>query len=852
MGGAPSEAGDAGSGVLPRTRLVELIRSTPPGGTCLLLAEPGHGRRTVVDHAVGVHAATIALPPRAVEEVTWRALLDDALLGDRDAGIDNQGALRSTQPTWVVVLDVDPVLHVELLPHLVEFAERCPTSLRLVVTSSPALRPAFSRLRPGGRLVELDGDDLALAPEESRALLRTLAPDLDDDSVEDVVALCDGWVAALRSTARQCQTHPDRDVLTWLRTQGAEAAFGPWLDSVGADTSDILLDTAILDQLHPGLVDAVCGAGGHQLSTLASPGGPLHLAAQPLTDEGLWFERHPLLTAALRFLAAGRPGEATRHRHAADWLLAQGLVTVELEHRLLAGDAAGAIDRFHRHEDDLLESGLTHLALRWYRALPESGLAPQDLLREAWAYALSGRVPESRRSLDRLRLALRSESRSHPSLHPELPDLDAEADVLEAWLAEQDGDLVRMLRCSTRAQVSFGGAWTSNSRQAVPLFRARAALHLGDVATAEQVLDGVRDEPFLSGTLGEGRRAATESELAWVRGEVIRARSWAARLDRWLRDQARGGAADEWIGGSTGGHLARAEGGEPQQAIDALLQLIEHARDITGSATAEVLARLGLASVLGTHTGPGAGLEQLDSARDVVLRRSPDGGLLPLVATLEARFRLAAGDPRRAEQLLRGLSPSTSRQLLLARAALQRRLPTAPLSVRAITPTTPREESTLALLQAWTALRGSRERAEQQLIRAADLCAEHGMTTLLVDVPEPLLEFARRTASYHVHDPLMTLVATAERIRSKDDGRLAVVSGASDTAALSRGDLQLLGMLPARASNARIAEQLGISVNTVKTRLRRLYAKLGAHDRDDAVARARAAGLLPGGTDVTR
>ena len=267
---------------------------------------------------------------------------------------------------------------------------------------------------------------------------------------------------------------------------------------------------------------------------------------------------------------------------------------------------------------------------------------------------------------------------------------------------------------------------------------------------------------------------------------------------------------------------------------------------MTGNVTAEVIARLALATALGTHSGPGAGLEQVRAARDVVLGRSPEGGLLAAVATQEARLRLAAGDPRRAEQILRGLSPSTTRQLLLARAALQRGLPSAPLLVRAITASTPREESNLSLLQAWIALPTSRDRAEQQLLRAADICAERGMTSLLVDVPEPLLEFARRTASYHVHDPLVALVTNADRIRAKNDGRVAGTSGASGTAALSRGELQLLGILPGRASNAQIAEQLGISINTVKTRLRRLYAKLGAHNRDDAVARARAAGLLPG------
>lgn len=838
MGGTPRSADGTGDGLLARARLAQRIRATPDGGTCLLLSDPGYGRRTLLERTLGSEVTLLSPPPHASEESSWREPLDEAM---------RHGADRyATLTPWVAVLDLDPLVHADLLAHLASVAEECPTTRRIAISSSWGALPLFSRMRQTERLVVIDGDDLALDPEESLDLLASWLPDLDPEVAATVVSLCDGWTAALRSAAERVQAHPARDVVTWLRTQGAEAAVGPWLDRIGTEARDVLLDTAILDQLHPGLVDAVCGSGAHLLSAIASPGGALRRAEHPLTDDGPWFERHPLLTAALRYLAAGRPGEAVRHRRAADWLLAHGLVTVELEHRLLAGDAVGAVDRFHRHEDDLLESGQAHLALRWYQALPESGLAPEDLLREAWAYALSGRVPESRRSLARLRLALRAGTRSASSVHPELPDLDAEADVLEAWLSEQDADLVRMLARSTRAQVCFRGSWTSNSRQAAPLFRARAALHLGDVATAEEVLVGVRDEPFLSGTLGEGRRAATESELAWVRGEIIRARAWAARLDRWLRDQHKGGAADEWMGGSTAGFLAQAEGGEPQPAVDGLAQLAAHARDVTGNATAEVLARLALALVLGIHHGPGAGLEQLASAREVVLRRSPDGGFLPAVATLEARLRLAAGDARRAEQILRGLPPTTPRQLLLARAALLRGLPTAALAVRAVTPTTPREESVHALLQSWAALATSRERAEQQLIRAADVCAENGMTTLLVDVPEAVLEVARRAASYHVHDALSSLVTTADRIRSRDDARPLSGSGSGTAAALSRGDLQLLGMLPQRAGNAVIAEQLGISVNTVKTRLRRLYAKLDAHDRDDAIDRARAAGLLPG------
>jgi LuxR family maltose regulon positive regulatory protein len=41
-----------------------------------------------------------------------------------------------------------------------------------------------------------------------------------------------------------------------------------------------------------------------------------------------------------------------------------------------------------------------------------------------------------------------------------------------------------------------------------------------------------------------------------------------------------------------------------------------------------------------------------------------------------------------------------------------------------------------------------------------------------------------------------------------------------------------------------IARELHVSHNTVKTHIRSLYTKLGAHGRAEAVGRARALGLL--------
>lgn len=54
----------------------------------------------------------------------------------------------------------------------------------------------------------------------------------------------------------------------------------------------------------------------------------------------------------------------------------------------------------------------------------------------------------------------------------------------------------------------------------------------------------------------------------------------------------------------------------------------------------------------------------------------------------------------------------------------------------------------------------------------------------------------------------------------------------------------MLRYLPTNLTMPEIARELGVSLNTVKTHTRNLYAKLGTHRRAEAVDRARAMGLL--------
>ncbi len=84
-----------------------------------------------------------------------------------------------------------------------------------------------------------------------------------------------------------------------------------------------------------------------------------------------------------------------------------------------------------------------------------------------------------------------------------------------------------------------------------------------------------------------------------------------------------------------------------------------------------------------------------------------------------------------------------------------------------------------------------------------------------------------------------TLVTVADRMAAH--GAVSPPSGDSELSAREQG---VLRYLQTRLSTREIAGELFISMNTLKSHLKSVYRKLDASSRSDAVARARAAGLL--------
>ena len=61
---------------------------------------------------------------------------------------------------------------------------------------------------------------------------------------------------------------------------------------------------------------------------------------------------------------------------------------------------------------------------------------------------------------------------------------------------------------------------------------------------------------------------------------------------------------------------------------------------------------------------------------------------------------------------------------------------------------------------------------------------------------------------------------------------------------LSEAELRVLRYLPTNLRGPEIAAELFLSMNTIRSHMRHVYAKLGVHSRADAVNRARELGLL--------
>jgi LuxR family maltose regulon positive regulatory protein len=137
---------------------------------------------------------------------------------------------------------------------------------------------------------------------------------------------------------------------------------------------------------------------------------------------------------------------------------------------------------------------------------------------------------------------------------------------------------------------------------------------------------------------------------------------------------------------------------------------------------------------------------------------------------------------------------------------------------------------------------GNTDNAMETLKRTLSLAERGGYIRIFLDQGAPMEKLLRQAAARGVAlDYVKKLLAAFER---EDQPPVADHLAAPLIEPLSERELEVLHLIAAGLSNPAIADTLVVSVNTVKTHVKRLYGKLGVNSRLRAVERARELDLL--------
>jgi LuxR family maltose regulon positive regulatory protein len=140
---------------------------------------------------------------------------------------------------------------------------------------------------------------------------------------------------------------------------------------------------------------------------------------------------------------------------------------------------------------------------------------------------------------------------------------------------------------------------------------------------------------------------------------------------------------------------------------------------------------------------------------------------------------------------------------------------------------------------------GDQDQAGQVLYDALALAEPGGFTRLFVDEAAPMAHLlATAMDQGRMPDYVGKLLAVLEAEQQQTGDQSAPLPAQSLLGPLSRRELEILRLIAAGLSNQEISERLFLALGTVKGHNQNIFGKLQVERRTEAVARARALGLL--------
>jgi LuxR family maltose regulon positive regulatory protein len=719
--------------------------------------------------------------------------------------------------------------------------------LRLVLAArSDPLLP-LHRYRLAGLMAELRAADLAMTAGEIREVLAVHGVALGERDFGLLAARTEGWAAGVRLSAMRMEgaQYPADFVSELAMDPGSigEYLVDEVLRAQPEAQRRLLVETSFLDEVSGPLADAVTGMSGcgEMLADLARENS----FVIPLDAAQTRYRYHQLFGEILRYLLQRRMRQAVSRlqERAAGWFEGGGDLGNAVFWAVRAGDrprvarllAQGGFAHAFVHRQDLSGLGLRELVpLR----LPEgAGTAGAAVFAVAGAaietvFADAGSAVSELRRLPAVK--------SDEALADE--DLLVTSDLVELVLGQKACDLRAVDAAANRLLGRSGeapGSWLPGLRAAVLLAQASAHLWHG------------RHEDVGS-LLGEALAEAGRDELPGLELEAL---AMMAFVDSYW---SRANHADEMA------QRAHALGKQKGLAVPPALELATALRSLVAgdlAGRARALRRILLPDVVGSDPGLAAALVlgqasvllaggQVNEARLVLHEAGPR---IPPVLAVQRDVMLAEidtslGRPHAALRLLRAYRGGDFAALTAmprARAHLALKdLRGAQDCVRGVLATASPQTGRYTLVDAL--LCGARiaqldddpGRALEMLIRAIEIARG--------EIILPFLPLKDAFADLLARHPAVAAQWPVPRTSPLEELALepAPVISAGLPDPLTQRELTILRFLATSMSTTEIADELCLSVNTVKTHLAAIYRKLPASRRRDAVLRARELELI--------
>ena len=786
----------------------------------------------------------------------------DLLLGslepDREAVLTEfiNTANEVPEPVVLVLDDThlldEPSIH-EALAFLID---HLPPNLHFVMAGRSEPPLPLARYRARRELLELRGSDLQFSPAEAAEFLsKSMQFSLPEAEIALLQEQVEGWAAGLQLAALGLRRGGDalgQQVVSGRQRYIADYLSEDVLRQQPEEMQQFLLLTGILDRLSGPLCDAVTGRGDGQAMLERTERKNLFLA--PLDDRREWYRYHPVfadfLTGELKRREPDQVAEL--HRRAAHWHLDHDLAEPAFRHALAAQEIGLVIEVFRHSLVLKLFSGEINLVKGWFDALPEEWQRsePEMGFYQAAYYQLTGQFDACIRQLDEVERLAGEQSKDVQFLLARITALRcfiacARNDLVPAKslaqqalrdLPEEELDIRQGLYGSLGDTYRRNGRWEkarecylktlelpSASSSRIMVVHAYGAL--ADLALRQGSLEGAaaywrRAINLINDRGNWGRLPLPLTGWVYIRmGEILL--EWnelsaaSDHLSRGLERTELGGDVHGLIAGYLlAGRLKLAEGDREGAAanLDRARPLVEQAPFPEWTSRFE---RLQVEIWLAQDRLA----EAVEWASQMKLEESTETEAAPLAA---ARALIDKGDPpslRQAGLLL---------EHMLAAAEKEGRLG---LLIEALA---------LQALAEWK--RGDGPRALTALERALRLAEPEGYIRLFADLGLPMARLLQEARSRGVMADYVGRLLEAFRVLPPSPEAAGMPSRLPEP--LTAREQEILAVVAAGLTNREIAKQLVISPETVKKHTASIYGKLGASSRTEAVARARALGLL--------